>query len=107
MATWPPTVFCRRAFEIRAPLSALPFVLPIPYRDPSVAFAPLANANMSVLLHSALASPQGRYSYIARDPFSTISCTPHPWRVSIDGRFDARDPFTVLADTLAQFPANE
>ena len=88
-------------------MSALPVVLPIPYRDPAVAFAPLANGNMSVLLESALASPQGRYSYIAHDPFSIIRCTPHPWRVSVDGRSSAEDPFTVLAQTLARFPADD
>lgn len=82
------------------------FVLPIPYRDPAVAFAPLAHEPMAALLDSALTSHQGRYSYIARDPFRTLRCTPHPWRVSIDGEPSADDPFTALARELARFPAH-
>ncbi len=56
---------------------------------------------MSVLLDSAVMSPQGRYSYIARDPFRIIRCTPYPWRVSIDGVASTADPFTALAGELA------
>ena len=77
--------------------------IPIPYRDPAAAFAPLAHEPMSVLLDSALTSPQGRYSYIARAPFRVIRCTPHPWRVSIDGAPCTEDPFTALANELARF----
>lgn len=78
-------------------------VIPITYRDPMAAFAPLAGEPMSVLLESALVSPQGRYSYIARDPFRVIRCTPHPWQVSVDGAPIGGDPFTVLASELARF----
>ena len=49
-----------------------PFVLPIPYRDPLIAFAPLATMPMAVLLDSALETPQGRCSYIAADPRAVI-----------------------------------
>lgn len=59
---------------------------------------------MSVLLDSALRSPQGRYGYIARAPFRTIRCTPHPWQVSIDGVVTETDPFTALERELARFP---
>jgi para-aminobenzoate synthetase component 1 len=84
-------------------VSAFPVVIPIPYRDPTVAFAPLADGLMSVLLDSALRGPQGRYSYIAHDPFQTLRCMPHPWRVTRDGAPCDGDPFTVLANELARF----
>ena len=58
---------------------------------------------MSVLLESALSSPQGRYSYIAHDPFHMIRCTPYPWQVSLDGAPIDGDPFTALARELARF----
>ncbi len=80
-----------------------PVVVSIPYRNTVAAFAPLAAEDMSVLLESALPSPQGRYSYIARDPFRVIRCTAAPWQVSIDGRPCAGDPFSVLARELALF----
>lgn len=80
-----------------------PFILPIPFRDPLVAFAPLANTAMAVLLDSAQADAQGRFSYIAADPFRTIRCTAYPWSVSIDGAKVDGDPFTVLARELKPF----
>src|SRR5580765_7541985 len=52
-----------------------PFVLPIPYRDPLIAFAPLATEPMAVLLDSALATAQGRHSYIAAMPRAVIRAT--------------------------------
>ena len=80
-----------------------PFILPIPFRDPLAAFAPLANTAMAVLLDSAQADAQGRYCYIAADPFCTIRCTAYPWSVSIDGTKVEGDPFAVLARELARF----
>ena len=80
-----------------------PFILPIPFRDPLAAFAPLANTDMAVLLDSAQTDAQGRYSYIAADPFRTIRCTAHPWAVSIDGAKVEDDPFAVLARELKRF----
>ena len=80
-----------------------PFILPVAFRDPLAAFAPLANTPMAVLLDSAQADAQGRYCYIAADPFRTIRCTAHPWSVNIDGASVAEDPFTALAKELARF----
>jgi para-aminobenzoate synthetase component 1 len=80
-----------------------PTVLSIPFRDPATAFRPFAQQDMAVLLDSALPGAQGRYSYIAVDPFKIIRCTPHPWRVTVDGAPRDADAFTVLAEELAPF----
>lgn len=63
---------------------------------------------MAVLLDSALPGAQGRYAYIAVDPFRVIRCTAQPWTVSVDGQtHDSQvrnaDAFTVLAQELASF----
>ncbi len=58
---------------------------------------------MAVFLDSALKGKQGRYSYIAVDPFRTLRCSPAPWRVSIDGAASAADPFMALAAELARY----
>ena len=68
-----------------------PVVLPIPYRDPLIAFAPLADTPMAVLLDSALETAQGRASYIAVDPRRVIRAGSHPW---------AHDPFAAVAEAL-------
>ena len=53
--------------------SATPLALPIPFRDPLSAFAPLARLPWAALLDSALEHPtRGRYTYIAVDPVETI-----------------------------------
>ncbi|MSO85841.1 MAG: aminodeoxychorismate/anthranilate synthase component I, partial [Rhodospirillales bacterium] len=52
---------------------ATPLALPIPFRDPVSAFAPLAHLAWAALLDSALEHPaRGRYAYIAVDPIETI-----------------------------------
>lgn len=78
-------------------------VKPIPFRDPAAAFAPLTQNAMAVLLDSALAGPQGRFSYIAADPFRVIRCTVAPWAVTIDGKPAKADPFTALSAELTRF----
>ncbi len=80
-----------------------PHILPIPFRDPPTAFAPLAARDMAVLLDSALPGPQGRFSYIAVDPFHVLCCSAHPWRVTADGRLQATDAFAALADELQKW----
>lgn len=75
----------------------------IPYRDPVSAFAPLARAELAVFLDSAEQGPQGRFSYIAADPFRTVRCSAFPWRVSVDGAPRDGTPFDVLAQELAHF----
>ena len=58
---------------------------------------------MAMLLDSALPGPQGRFSYIAIDPFRVIRCTAAPWTVTVDGQKRDGDPFAVVAAELAQF----
>jgi len=58
---------------------------------------------MAMLLDSALADNQGRFSYIVADPLRTLRCSPAPWEVSIDGVATTDDPFTALARELAPF----
>ncbi len=76
----------------------------IPYIDPASAFAPLAGDAYSVMLESAdRQGGQGRYSYIAADPFRLITCSSYPWRVSVDGAPREGNPFDILAAELRRF----
>jgi len=84
------------------------FIQPIPYGDPLIAFAPLASAPMAVLLDSAEVTAQGRYSYIAADPFRVIRAAPvhgkmAAWRVTVDDDLVADDPFTAVGHALKAF----
>jgi para-aminobenzoate synthetase component 1 len=79
-------------------------ILEIPYIDPASAFAPLAGRAYSVLLESAdRQAPQGRYSYIAADPFRVLTCSSYPWRVQVDGAAREGNPFDILAGELRRF----
>jgi para-aminobenzoate synthetase component 1 len=80
-----------------------PVVLSIPFRNPAAAFAPLAGQDMAILLDSALPSAQGRFSYIAVDPFQVIRCSPYPWRVTINGEALDQDAFAALAAALETY----
>ncbi|TAL00984.1 MAG: anthranilate synthase component I family protein [Rhodospirillaceae bacterium] len=84
-----------------------PLIVPIDYRDPVAAFAPLANEPMAVLLDSAEPTAQGRFSYIAADPFRIIQSSAKPWRVTVDGRAVTDDPFAAVARTLREFKLGE
>ncbi len=86
------------------PVTPPPVILPIPFRDPAAAFAPLAGLPMAVLLDSALPGAQGRYAYIAIDPFRVLRCSGVPWRTSIDGVPHDGDPFETLRAELARYP---
>ncbi|MEQ9448916.1 MAG: hypothetical protein RLN70_08420, partial [Rhodospirillaceae bacterium] len=68
-----------------------------------MAFAPLAQRDMAVFLDSALRSEQGRFSYIAADPFRVVRSTPCPWNVTVDGKPVKGDPFSVVAGELERF----
>lgn len=72
----------------------------IPYRSPTDAFAPLAATPFAILLESA---DQGRYSYIAVDPFRTVTCTSYPWTTTVDGVARTGNAFEVLAEELQKF----
>ncbi|WP_417832178.1 aminodeoxychorismate synthase component I [Terasakiella sp.] len=51
-----------------------PFYIEIPYGDPAILFAPHANTPFAQLLDSAMFDiEQGRYSFIAIDPFETFT----------------------------------
>jgi len=78
-------------------------ILEVPYRDPVAAFTTLAGLTGAVLLDSAEQGLQGRYSYIAADPFRTIRCTTYPWAVTVDGAPREGTVFDVLAAELAGF----
>jgi len=78
-----------------------PLVIPIPFRDPAAAFAPLAHQPMAMFLDSALAGARGRFSYIAADPFRILRCSTYPWRMTVDGQPRGGDPLRVLAEELA------
>ena len=75
----------------------------IPYREPVNAFAPLAHGNLAILLDSAERSAQGRFSYIAADPFKVVSCSSYPWQVSVDGTARSGNAFDILAEELRRF----
>ncbi|MCA0199346.1 MAG: aminodeoxychorismate synthase component I [Proteobacteria bacterium] len=79
-------------------------IFEIPYIDPASAFAPLAGRAYSILLESADSQgPQGRYSYIAADPFRVLTCSSYPWRVAVDGRVREGNPFDILAEDMRRF----
>jgi para-aminobenzoate synthetase component 1 len=78
-------------------------ILPIPFRDPTAAFAPVARADMAVLLDSALPGKEGRFSYIACDPFRVLRSSAHPWRVTVDGKAVEADAFSAVGAELARF----
>lgn len=84
-------------------MAASPIIKPIPFCDPLSAFAPFAADTSAVFLDSALEGENGRFSYIAVDPFRSIRCTPHPWSVTIDGRLIHDDPFSTVARELERF----
>lgn len=80
----------------------------IAYRDPVSAFAPLAGRAYAVLLDSAERfdanrGEQGRYSYIAADPFRLITTTSCPWRTEVDGAPMEHQAFDALAGALKDF----
>jgi para-aminobenzoate synthetase component 1 len=88
-----------------------PFTQEIPYRDPLLAFAPFVRRPYSVLLDSARqGTPLGRYSFIAADPFRTL--TSKNGRGLIDHQETLADPFEILSrelrgmtlDSLPGFP---
>lgn len=71
------------------------------FRDPLEAFAPFANDPVAAFLDSADGSRrQGRYAYIAADPFRVIEAGE---RVTIDGTLVSGDPFTVLEGELEKY----
>ncbi len=71
------------------------------FRDPLEAFAPFANDKMAAFLDSAdSSSGQGRFSYIAADPFRVIEAGAC---VTVDGTAVSGDPFTVLERELEKY----
>ncbi len=67
-------------------------VRPIAYRDPIVAFAPVASNSYAVLL-DGIGGAQSRFAYIAIDPFESLCVK--------SGDLET-DPFAALRDSLAR-----
>jgi para-aminobenzoate synthetase component I len=79
-----------------------PLIHKIDYQDPLPMFAHFAEKQNALLLDSAqLHHPCGRYSFIAVDPFCTLSSK--NGMVVLNGESFAGDPFQVLKHYLAQF----
>jgi len=65
-------------------MSSRPYTVEVPYLDPFAAFAPFADDSWAMFLDSAQACErQGRHSYIALDPWRTI--TAQGRQLSVDG----------------------
>lgn len=83
-----------------------PLIQEIDYRDPLEIFAIFALDNWSILLDSADAklklSALNRYTYIAIDPFSTITCK-NRWLQHDDQSMQCDDPFTFLSELISQY----
>jgi para-aminobenzoate synthetase component 1 len=79
-----------------------PLIQKIDYQDPVHIFAPIAGNPGAILLDSAeLRLHCGRYSFIAFDPFSTLSSK--NGRVVWNGESFQGDPFLVLQENLRSF----
>jgi para-aminobenzoate synthetase component 1 len=77
--------------------------LEIPYVDPVSAFAAFAGMPGAVFLDSAQKGErQGRYSFIAADPFLIL--TSKDGRISAGDQTFTGDPFAAVAKLLARFP---
>lgn len=70
------------------------FVLSIPYVDPVAAFAPFADQPMAAFLDSASTGSQGRYNYMAINPYRVLTAGE---RTILDGQIIEEDPFAVMA----------
>lgn len=79
-------------------------VLPFPFRDPLAAFQPFAPDSWAALLDSAAQGAQGRYAYIAADPYAVIVADDSG--VLAGGRRE-NDPFDTLATMLRRHPLHE
>jgi len=80
----------------------MPFVLETQYRDPLDAFDGLSGDPFAQLLYSAYGSPGGgRYSFVAADPFATVTAKDGKIR-AFDAAVEA-NPFIYLRDTLRRF----
>ncbi len=77
----------------------------IPYRDPIDVFASMADRPYAQLLHSCPgAAGGGRYSFIAFDPFDTLTTWDGVTRTQ-DGSALSGDPFSCLQNALGRFRA--
>lgn len=81
-------------------MSDRPIAKEIPYREPSVAFGPLAERAWPAFLDSAAeGDPRARYSYLACDPVRVV-VTGGDGITTIDGVAVGGDPFTQLTREL-------
>lgn len=80
-----------------------PHAREIPYLDPLLAFQPFAADDYAIFLDSALADERlGRYSFIAADPFQTLTSKGEV--IHLGGQLLRGDPFAVLRRELALYP---
>lgn len=79
-----------------------PIFKKIPYRDPLEVFASFADQHAAILLDSAdIRSESGRYSFIAIDPFLTLSSKNGV--ITLNQQTFLNDPWQVLTDQLANY----
>ena len=85
-------------------MSSRPHIAEIPYLDPFAAFGPFADEPWAMFLDSAqVCERQGRHSYIALDPWRTI--TAQGRRLAVDGETREGDPFALLQAELTAIRA--
>jgi para-aminobenzoate synthetase component 1 len=79
----------------------------VPAPDPWDVLQRLAGLPRPLFLDSALAHPLlGRYSFVAADPFEWLSSRGrHTYLTSHSGPVADNDPFSILADRLAEYKA--
>ncbi|MEK6222851.1 MAG: anthranilate synthase component I family protein, partial [Chloroflexota bacterium] len=74
----------------------------IPFQDPLSAFEPHATQPYALLFDSALKhADQGRYSFIAIDPFLTLESK--DGKIKLSGDSFLGDPFNILQDLLQKY----
>lgn len=82
-----------------------PLIKEIEFQDPLPIFSKFAHQQGSLFLNSAqLMKDCGRYSFIALDPFLTL--TSKNGKINLNNEQLCSDPFQVLSEQLERFPMN-
>lgn len=80
-----------------------PLAHEIPYSDPLVIFSFFADDPFAIFLDSAkIENELGKFSFIAVDPFQTLTCK--NGQINLNGTKIEDDPFLVLKQQLLAFP---
>ncbi|MFT4552164.1 MAG: para-aminobenzoate synthetase component 1 [Chlamydiales bacterium] len=81
----------------------IPIAYEISFQDPLKVFSIFSEDDGAVFLDSArIMEVNSRYSFIAVDPFTTLTCK--DGLVKINKKLSRNDPFSVLQDLLADYP---